>query len=60
MTEKDNVMQSRRERNILRKVYRYVTEQGIWRIRNNQELRNYTTPLMKQNILKEDWCSWGM
>jgi hypothetical protein len=25
------------ERNVLRKVHGYVTEQGVWRIRNSQE-----------------------
>lgn len=40
MTEKDNVVLNMRGRNVLRKVYGYVTEEGVWRIRSNQEVRN--------------------
>jgi hypothetical protein len=38
MDEMDMKNQSTLERNILRMVYGPVVEQGIWRIRTNQEL----------------------
>jgi hypothetical protein len=39
MTEQDKTRLNMWERNILRKVYGPVTEQGVWRIRRNEELR---------------------
>jgi hypothetical protein len=39
MTEKDKTRLNIWERKILRKVYGPVTEQGVWRIRRNEELR---------------------
>jgi hypothetical protein len=37
MTEKDKTRLNMWEREILRKVYGPVTEQGVWRIRRNEE-----------------------
>jgi hypothetical protein len=39
MTEKDKTRLNMWERKILRKVYGPVMEQGVWRIRRNEELR---------------------
>jgi hypothetical protein len=45
MTEKDKTKINMWERKILRKVYGPVTEQGAWRIRRNEELRQlYKAP----------------
>jgi hypothetical protein len=38
MAERDMKSQSILEKNILRMVYGLVVEQGIWKIRTNQEL----------------------
>jgi hypothetical protein len=39
MAEKDKIRLNMWERKILRKVYEPVLEQGVWRIRRNEELR---------------------
>jgi hypothetical protein len=45
MTAKDKVMLIKWERGILRKVYGPITEQDVWRIRTNQEVKElYKTP----------------
>jgi hypothetical protein len=45
MTEQDKTRLNMWERKILRKVYGPVTEQGVWRIRRNEELRQlYKAP----------------
>jgi hypothetical protein len=45
MTEKDKTRRNMWERKILRKVYGPVTEQGVWKIRRNEELRDlYKAP----------------
>lgn len=44
------------EREIFRKIYGPVAEQGIWRIRNNQELRELYKDLdIVVNIKIKDW-----
>jgi hypothetical protein len=54
MTEKDKTRLSMWERKILRKVYGPVTEQGVWRIRRNEELRElYKAPDLVADIKKE-------
>jgi hypothetical protein len=46
------------ERKILRKVYGPVTEQGVWRIRRNEELRElYKAPNLLVDI-KIKWLEW--
>jgi hypothetical protein len=45
MTEEDKTRLNMWERKTLRKVYGPVTEQGVWRIRRNEELRKlYKAP----------------
>jgi hypothetical protein len=46
MTEKDKTRLNMWEREILRKVYGPVTEEGVWRIRRNEELRELYKPLI--------------
>jgi hypothetical protein len=40
VTEIDMKGLGSRERKILRRIYGLVAEQGLWRIRTNQELKN--------------------
>jgi hypothetical protein len=54
MTEKDRTRLNMWERKILRKVYGPVTEQGIWRIRRNEELRElYKAPDLVVDIKRK-------
>jgi hypothetical protein len=51
MTEKDKTRLNMWERKILRRVYGPVTEQGVWRIRRNEELRElYKAPDLVADI----------
>jgi hypothetical protein len=48
-------------RKILRKVNRPVTEEWVWRIRTDKELRELSKLLIWYHILKgEDWSGWDM
>jgi hypothetical protein len=58
MTEKDKTRLNMWERKILRKVYGPVTEQGMWRIRRNEELRELCkTPdlVVDINMKRMEW-----
>jgi hypothetical protein len=51
VAEKDKTRLNMWERKILRKVYGPVTEQGVWRIRRNEELRElYKVPDLVADI----------
>jgi hypothetical protein len=54
MTEKDKIRRNMWERKILRKLYGPVTEQGVWRTRRNEELRElYKAPDLIADIKKK-------
>jgi hypothetical protein len=55
MTEKDKTRLNMWERKILRKVYGPVTEQGVWRITRNEELRElYKAPNLVVDIERKE------
>jgi hypothetical protein len=54
MTEEDKTRLNMWERKLLRKVYGPVTEQGVWRIRRNEELRElYKAPVLVADIKRK-------
>jgi len=49
------------ERKILRRIYGPVTEQGMWRIRNNQELSELYNDLdIRAELKRKDWNGLDM
>jgi hypothetical protein len=58
MTEKDMKRLSTWMRKILRRTYRPVVEQGMWRIRTNQDLRELCKDLNIVTNIKKKKLEW--
>ena len=58
MTEMDRKRLGTWERKILRRIYGSVVEQGMWRIRSNQELREMHKDLDIAANIKNERLDW--